>query len=152
MNTFYQDALLITHRPNLIARTEALRWLTSSFDVSVLMKTGHIYRIQYSPETKFDVTSFKIIIPLQVEESRIICFDILDIVPILRGSLFDLITHELSIQIIDDKLFKKIATNQLIRKSVKKYSINNIKHSEKIKFEELGMIINLPLIKSKEGR
>lgn len=150
-----EDSFEYIFKSNKLSRkqyNESLNWLNSEFNNNEEIIFGNLYRISYEYKNYLNPT--KVILPIQFEiendETYLICFDILDMINILRATLFDLITKDNKLIQIDDKLFNVISKNRLIRKSVKKLIFKNIKIVNSIKYYDLLNILYLPIIKSKD--
>lgn len=126
---------------------ESYDWLIT-INKSEKLEFGFLYKIFY--EYKNSLNMYKVILPIKYEENYLFVIDILDIPNIIRATLFDLITENNDIKFIDTKLFNLLKTNFLIRKSIKKLLIENVKSVNKIKYYDLINILYLPIIKTKD--
>jgi hypothetical protein len=144
-NSFVFDLKTISVSDN--DKKIAFKWLHSKFNTDDKLLFGYAYRVFYKSSV---IDPIKIIIPISIEDDSYICFEILDMFPELRAHLFDMIcdNEEKLIRVIDEKLFKSITQNRLIRKSVKKLKMDNIKNVNRIKYSDLLTILKLPIIRS----
>ncbi len=135
----FEGKLKATH-VTILERKSALEFLNSKYlTKDSKMKYGSLYRINYKSDNVFFPN--KLVIPLSVEEDKfLVCFDILHLHPEVRAKLFDLLITESGIE-LDNKMFKKISSNSIIKSSIKKFIIKNISSFERIRPDDLMQLL-----------